>query len=375
MRKEGASRVRSWKKHETKIILLLAVSLLAAVAVGLAVDRYRTVADVVPGEAEEVDLLITEVCAKNTSIVEDNGGKHADYIEIYNRGKDCDLEGFTLSDGKQNSEPFGPTPFASGEYKVFFVGRENMGFSLSASGGETITLRNRDGSVAAQVTTVSMLEDQVMLWNGTGYELSDTPSPGFPNTREGSLAFTQGEPDENPSVTVSELLVGNRGSLPDENGVFCDVVELYNRTDASLSLGGYYLSDRKENRFRYALPSVTLSAGGYLVVFCDGGATASSGQPHAGFGLSAGETLYLTAPSGKYVAVEVPSLPDDRSLSLVDGAYVESPVTLGFPNDETGETDFLHSRIDADSPLVISELLLAGDGTPVGGALCDAVEN
>ncbi len=367
--------MRGWKKHETGIILLLAVGLLAVVAVGLAVDRYRTVTDVVPGNAEEVDLLITEVCAKNTSIVEDGGGKHADYIEIYNRGDDCDLEGFTLSDGKQNSEPFGPTPFASGEYKVFFVGRESMGFSLSASGGETITLRNRDGTVAAQVTTVSMLEDQVMLWNGAGYELSDAPSPGFPNTKEGSLAFLQGEPDENPSVTVSELLVSNRSSLPDENGVFCDVVELCNLTDAPVSLGGYYLSDRKENRFRYALPSVTLPVGGYLVVFCDSGsAVPSDGQPHTGFGLSVGETLYLTSPSGKYVSVEVPSLPDDRSLSLTDGGYAESPVTLGFPNDETGEAAFLNGRIDADSPLVISELLLAGDGTPVGGALCDAVE-
>ncbi len=366
--------MHGWKNRETGITMLLAVCLLATVAVGLAIDRYRSVTNVVPGETEEVDLLITEVCAKNTSIVEDGGGKHADYIEIYNRGTNCDLEGFTLSDGKQTSEPFGPTPLASGEYKVLFIGRESTGFSLSASGGETVTLRNRDGMVAAQMTTVSMLEDQVMLWNGTGYELSDSPSPGFPNTNAGRLAFTQGEPDENPSVVVSELLASNRGSLPDENGMFCDAVELCNLTDAPVSLGGYYLSDRKENRFRYALPSVTLPSGGYLVVFCGGETSDSPSSPHAGFGLSAGETLFLTAPSGKYVSVEVPSLPDDCSLSLVNGAYSESPITLGFSNDEAGEIAFLNSRIDADSPLVISELLLAGDGTPVGGMLCDAVE-
>lgn len=368
--------MRGPRKRESKIALLLAACLFAAAGFGLLLDRYRTVSSVVEGEAEDVDLLITELCAKNATIIEDPNGKHADYIELYNRGEDCNLRGFTISDGKTTSEPFGDMPFAAGEYKVIFISKDTTGFSLSAAGDETITLRNRDGTIAAQVTTVSMLEDQVMSWHGGGYELTNRATPGFPNTDAGYQAFTVGEPDENPAVTISELLLANRGVLPDENGRFCDAVELHNLTNAPLSLGGYYLSDGLENRFRYALPSVTLPADGYVVVFCDSDSAFAENltQPHASFGLSEGETAVLTAPNGKYVSVPVPTMPDNRSLSLINGTYVESAVSMGFSNDETGELAFLNSRINAESPLVINEVLLAEDGTPCRRMLCDAVE-
>lgn len=364
------------RTRESKIALLLAACLFAAAGFGLLLDRFRTVSSVVAGEAEDVDILITEVCAKNTAIIEDSEGRYSDYIELYNHGLDCNLQGFTISDGKTTSAPFGDMPFAAGEYKVLFINRESTGFSLSSSGGETVTLQNRDGTVAAQVTTVSMLENQVMSWHGAGYELTDCATPGFPNTDAGYLAFTVGEPDENPSVVISELLLSNSGMLPDENGRFSDVIELYNRTDEPVSLGGYYLSDRQEKRFRYALPSVEIPAGGYLLLFCDKeGALASNlSQPHVPFRFSAGETAVLTAPNGKYVAVPVPTMPENRSLSLVDGAYVESAVTLGFSNDASGELAFQQSRINTESLLVISEVLLSGDGTPYRGLLCDAVE-
>ncbi len=363
------------KRRDSKIALLLAVCLFVIVGVGLLIDRFRTVTDVIDGEAEDVDILITEICAKNTSIIEDNNGKYSDYIELYNRGGDCNLRGFTVSDGKTTSEPFGEMPFAAGEYKVIFLGRENTGFSLAAAGGETVYLKNRDGTIAAQVTTVAMEENQVMSWHGAGYELTTRATPGFPNTTEGYTAFTVGEPDDNPSVVISELLVSNRGSLPDASGAFSDVVELHNTTDASISLGGYYLSDRQENRFRYALPSVTLPADGYLVIYCDStGKMTETGELHASFGLSAGETLFLTSPAGKYTSVSVTDMPDDRSLSLVDGAYCESAVTLGYSNDAVGELAFQNSRINPEAALVISEVLLSGDGTPYQGAFRDAVE-
>lgn len=367
--------MRRMKSRESGVALILAACLFAAVGFGLLLDRFRSVTEVIDGEAEDVDILITELCAKNTSILENNG-KYADYIELYNRGEACNLRGFTISDGKTKSEPFGDMPLAAGAYQVIFITRETTGFSLSSAGGETVTLRNRDGTIAAQVTTVPMAEDQVMSWTGAGYELTDRATPGFPNTDAGYLAFTTGEPDEDPAVVISELLISNRGALPDENGRFCDVIELHNVTGQPISLGGYYLSDRQENRFRYALPSVSLPADGYLLVFCDSDAASAANlsQPHASFGYSVGETAVLTAPNGKYVSVPLSDMPENRSLSLIDGEYVESAVTLGFSNDGVGELAFLDSRIDRSSALVINEVLLAGDGTPYNGRLCDAVE-
>ena len=169
------------RMKEIGIALVLLVALLSAVAVGLAIDRAASSTEI-GVEPEVVDLLITEICAKNTDIIEDSRGKHSDYIEIYNRGGDCNLHGFTLSDGKNTSAPFGDTPLKAGEYKIFFIDKDLTGFSLSSAGGETLFLYNRDGSTVVQVTLSPMGENQVMEWQETGYAITDRATPGYPNT-------------------------------------------------------------------------------------------------------------------------------------------------------------------------------------------------
>ena len=361
------------RMKEIGIALVLLVALLSAVAVGLAIDRAASSTEV-GVEPEVVDLLITEICAKNTDIIEDSRGKHSDYIEIYNRGGDCNLHGFTLSDGKNTSAPFGDTPLKAGEYKIFFIDKDLTGFSLSSAGGETLFLYNRDGSTVAQVTLSPMGENQVMEWQETGYAITDRATPGYPNTEEGYLLLTQGLPDENPAVVISELLLSNRYAFPDRSGTFSDVIELYNKTEAPISLKGYYLSDNFENRFRYALPDVVIPAGGYLAVFCDGSGVYEGGEIHAGFSVSSEETLYLTSPAGKYTSASAGETADDLSLSLTENGFESRSVSIGYPNTDEGELAFAESRIDYENPLVISEILLSGGEVPYGGVYVDVVE-
>ncbi|MBE6579920.1 MAG: hypothetical protein E7651_08995 [Ruminococcaceae bacterium] len=361
------------RKKELYTALLLLVALLAAVAVGLVMDRAASSTE--PGvEPEKADLLITEVCAKNTEIIEDSRGKHSDYIEIYNRGEDCNLHGFTLSDGQNTSAPFGDTPLKAGGYLVLFIDRDLTGFALSSAGGENLFLYDRDGSTAAQITLSPMGENQVMEWQGTGYALTDRATPGFPNTEEGYLLFTQGMPDESPALVVSEFLLSNRYALPDKSGAFSDVLELHNQSGEVLSLGGYYLSDNGEDRYRYPLPAVTVPAGGYLVVYCDGRGVYEDGEIHANFALSDGETVFITSPAGKYTSATAKETPDDRSYALTEGTFGESDVSPGYPNTEGGVTAFLESRMDYGNPLVISEILLSGGDVPFGGVFTDVVE-
>ena len=364
------------KKRETQLIIVLLVLLGICIIVGIIIDRFRSVTDIEYGEAEDVDIIISEVCASNQSILADSSGKYSDYIELYNRGEDCNLQGFTLSDGKATSAPFGNLPFAAGEYKVIFLGKANTGFALSANGDETITLRNRDGSIVTQVKTVATGTDIVMSWHGAGYEVTDRATPGFENTEYGARAFREGIPDDNPQVLLNELLIKNKTVLPDEQGRFCDVIELYNRTEKAVSLGGFYLSDRKENRFQYALPSLTLEAGGFVVVYADGlGYVADSGEIHANFGLSVGETLYLTSSVGKYTSATVVATADNQSsLRGEDGSYYAGEPSPGFPNDEEGIANFHLSRVDTEAPLVISEVLITDGGIPYDGVITDAVE-
>ncbi|MBP5231270.1 MAG: lamin tail domain-containing protein, partial [Clostridia bacterium] len=294
------------KKPETKLVIVLLILLAVFIVIGVVIDRFRSVSNVVSGEAEDVDIIISEICASNRTILADSNGKYSDYIELYNRGDACNLQGFTLSDGKATSEPFGNLPFAAGEYKTIFLGKSNTGFALSTLGGETITLRNWDGSIVTQVKTVPTGADQVMSWHGAGYEVTNRATPGFENTEYGQRAFREGIPDDDPAVVINELLTENSSVLPDEKGLFSDVLELRNTTDREINLAGYYLSDRQENRFRYALPSVTLPANGFIVVYADGLAYVSqSGEIHTNFGLSAGETVILTSAEGKYTSAPV----------------------------------------------------------------------
>lgn len=361
------------RMKEIGIALVLLVALLSAVAVGLAIDRAASSTEI-GVEPEVVDLLITEVCSKNTDIIEDSRGKHSDYIEIYNRGGDCNLHGFTLSDGKNTSAPFGDTPLKAGEYKIFFIDKDLTGFSLSSAGGETLFLYNRDGSTVAQITLSPMGENQVMEWLDTGYAVTNRATPGYPNTEEGYLLLTQGLPDENPAVVISELLVSNRYAFPDRSGQFSDVIELHNKTEEPISLKGYYLSDNFENRFRYALPDVVIPAGGYLAVFCDGRGVYEAGEIHAGFSVSSEETLYLTSPAGKYTSASAGETADDVSLSLTENGFENRSVSIGYPNTDEGELSFAESRIDYENPLVISEILLSGGEVPYGGVYVDVVE-
>ena len=361
------------RMKEIGIALVLLVALLSAVAVGLAIDRAASSTEI-GVEPEVVDLLITEVCSKNTDIIEDSRGKHSDYIEIYNRGGDCNLHGFTLSDGKNTSAPFGDTPLKAGEYKVFFIDKDLTGFSLSSAGGETLFLYNRDGSTVAQITLSPMGENQVMEWLDTGYAVTNRATPGYPNTEEGYLLLTQGLPDENPAVVISELLLSNRYAFPDRSGQFSDVIELHNKTEAPISLKGYYLSDNFENRFRYALPDAVIPAGGYLAVFCDGRGVYEGGEIHAGFSVSSEETLYLTSPAGKYTSASAGETADDLSLSLTENGFESRSVSIGYPNTDEGELAFAESRIDYENPLVISEILLSGGEVPYGGVYVDVVE-
>lgn len=322
-------------------------------------------------------LQITEICAKNENILSDNDGRTPDYIEIYNGGSTISLEGFRLTDGKRTSGAFGNIILAAGEYRVFFLSDELTGFAIGASGGDTIQLLDAKGNIMAQTTTMAMEADQVMLYQNGQYKLTYDASPGFPNTQEGVDAFREGFATTDSDIVISELLINNVSSLPDENGKFSDVLELYNRSDKRVYLGNYYVSDSYEQRFAYRLPDMYLEAGSYLLLYCDGGNyIAGSGQIHTNFGISHGETVFLTdGSSGGYVFVGALSVADDTSILLSqDGSYCSGEVSLGYSNDATGAESFAESRITRNPDLVINEVLLSSSRIPYQGQFQDVVE-
>lgn len=359
------------RKKSLWLVIVLVICLLAAAVWGISREQAQN-----PQLMEDTGLVFSEICSKNGSVIADNQENYRDYIEIYNGGADINLVGYTLTDGRKESAPFGDLLIPAGGYSLIFVDKELTGFSIGAAGGDCIQLLSPDGAIAAQVTTQPLTEDQVMLRTAVGYEVSMDASPGFPNTKAGLQAFRKGTESNELSLKISEVLTENTSSCPDERGNFGDVVELHNTGSCPVWLGEYCLSDTPEARFRYRLPGMMLEAGAYVLIYCDGDNYLSEqGDIHANFALSKGDVLCLTAGDGSYATCPVQFPGEDLSLALdAEGMYQTAAVSLGYANDENGIQSYVNSRMDAVAPLVVNEVLLSASQVPYMGKRTDVVE-
>ncbi len=98
-------------------------------------------------------------------------------------------------------------------------------------------------------------------------------------------------------VVINEVLAANGHSLADPQGEYDDWIELYNRGNTPVNLGGMYLTDDPAEPRKWQFPKnspvqTTIPGRGYLLVWADG-EVADSGL-HASFKLSAsGESVAL----------------------------------------------------------------------------------
>jgi hypothetical protein len=98
------------------------------------------------------------------------------------------------------------------------------------------------------------------------------------------------------SVVINELMPVNSTTVTDNYGQFDDWIELYNLTNASINLSGYYLSDNKKKISKWQFPQGTsIDSKGYLIIWCDGDSTQFG--LHTNFKLSSsGEDAVLSTP-------------------------------------------------------------------------------
>jgi len=95
--------------------------------------------------------------------------------------------------------------------------------------------------------------------------------------------------------------VAKGSTLTNELGINDDWIEIYNPTNKAITLQAnawYITDDAVSSKTKYKLPSLTIPAFGYQLIFCDGMNTIQT-QIHTSFGLSsAGEHLGLFYKSG-----------------------------------------------------------------------------
>lgn len=97
-------------------------------------------------------------------------------------------------------------------------------------------------------------------------------------------------------LVINEFLASNDVTIADQDGEFDDWIELYNNSDSTISLNGYYLSDDGQELDKWAFPDVSIDSHSFLNIWADN----DVGQDglHANFKLSAsGETIYLSPAS------------------------------------------------------------------------------
>ncbi len=236
------------------------------------------------------DVVINEFAASN-SIIPDPAGEMEDWIEIYNNTSHTfDLGGLYLTDN-----PLLPTKWqfpagaiiAPDGYLIVWADEDegqaglHANFKLSAS-GEYIGFYDSQVAVLDSVTFGAQVTNLTMarVPNGTGPFVQGQPTFGAYN---GGSGGTQIEPGE---VVINEFMADN-DSIPDPAGETEDWIEIFNRTDDEIALGGAYLSDDFATPTKWQFPQGTvIPAGGYLVIWAD----EDPGQEglHASFKLSAG---------------------------------------------------------------------------------------
>lgn len=290
-------------------------------------------------------VFIDEVMAGNTMTLRDKDGDYSDWLEIFNPSdKDVDLTGWGLSnkEGEPKRWVFPKTVIGAGKYLVVFLSgkdRAEAGKELHASFRvnafkDTMLLSNFLGQIVSEVQ-ISGLKDDASLGLAPGadaWQLFRQPTPGFANDGEGWLQFQPSlYADTGEPVVISEVMSGNSSTLMDQFNEYPDWIEFYNRSDKSMNLKGWGLTDKSDEPGRWKFPDITLQPHAYLIVFASGrnltdAPAVSARKLHTDFTIGgSGGVLALTDPKGKIAdRCFVPALPPGDTYGRAQGSLLFS---------------------------------------------------
>ena len=184
--------------------------------------------------------------------------------------------------------------------------------------------------------------------------LAETPAALPTPVPEPTLPPTPSPEDEDAEkIRVSELMVKNRATLPDEDGDFPDWLELENISEDTVDLGGWMLRDSEKKPF-WIFPELQLEPGERTLLFLSG----KDLPGHADFSLSEGETLQILTDLGAPAAeLCIPAGEADVAwIPTGDGGWESSLYpTPGLPNSSESYDALMEQR-ECESPLVINEV-------------------
>lgn len=152
------------------------------------------------------------------------------------------------------------------------------------------------------------------------HDLASSPNP----FTGGAWSYTFHPGEFVGDVIINEFLASNASTngLRDEDGQLQDWIELYNRGTSTVNLNGWSLTDDPNQPDLWVFPSVTLSAGQYLVVFASG----KDRRPSDGGNL---HTSFKLSPGGQYLGLFNANLPRDVATQF-SPAYPQQRANISY---------------------------------------------
>ncbi len=137
-------------------------------------------------------------------------------------------------------------------------------------------------------------------------------------------------------VMINEFSCSNINTIYDNFGDTPDWIELYNAGSSTVSLTGYYLSDKISNPTKWQIPAgVSITANGYLIIWATGKNTVVGANIHAGIKLTQTKPEALVFADAAGVIIDSmtlnPTLADHSRGRTTDGGAVWGVFTTPTP--------------------------------------------
>ena len=155
-------------------------------------------------------------------------------------------------------------------------------------------------------------------------------------------------------MVINEFMADNESTVVDQDGEFDDWIEFFNNGNTDISLNGYYLSDDSSEPDQWVFPDTTITAGGYLIVWCDKDDDQSG--LHANFKLSASGEVIILSDNDMSVIDEITftqQYPDTTFGRFVNGT---GDFILMLPTFSAENTDLITGLNDVISNNIAFEL-------------------
>lgn len=143
------------------------------------------------------------------------------------------------------------------------------------------------------------------------------------------LSFTSFSQITGEGLVINEFMASNDSTATDPAGDYDDWIEIFNNSEDTIDLSGFFVSDKEDNITKFEIPdslNVTIEPQGYVIIWADEDGDKAQEGIHANFKLSGGGEAVI--------------LSNQDSVILDQIVYGEQTTDLSFARQPNGTGDF-----------------------------------